>query len=109
MITWNVLWMTVKPQEGELTNVVVGVAWEAVINETISGKLYNAGASGAVNMFKPGINFTPYEQLTEEEVLNWVWESGVVNKQEVEAALLENVQNQANPPFVQKELPWIKT
>lgn len=46
----------------------------------------------------------PYAQVTEQEVLNWCWSSGV-DKDATEAALAANIANQKNPP-VSQGLPW---
>lgn len=105
MITWKIEWMTVKPQDGEFTDVVVGAGWRATMEQVVDGKVYNSGANGAINTNKPSsLGFTEYSNLTEEQVLAWVWES--INKQEVEQYLQERIDVQVNPPIVQKPLPW---
>jgi len=46
----------------------------------------------------------PYNQVTQQEVLNWCWSSGV-DKDATEAALAQNIQLQQNP-VTQTGLPW---
>ena len=46
----------------------------------------------------------PYNQVTEQEVLNWCWASGV-DKDATEAALAAQIEAQKNPPISQG-LPW---
>ena len=46
----------------------------------------------------------PYNQVTQQEVLDWVWASGV-DKTVTEAALAQNIQLQQNP-VTQTGLPW---
>jgi hypothetical protein len=54
---------------------------------------YDASASG----------FTPYDQLTEDQVIVWVW--GQVDKMATEAALTASIDEQKNPT-VESGLPW---
>lgn len=46
----------------------------------------------------------PYNQVTQQEVLDWVWASGV-DKTVTEAALAQNIELQKNP-VTQTGLPW---
>ena len=46
----------------------------------------------------------PYEDLTEQEVLNWVWSSGI-DKQDVEKKLGARVEAKKTP-VIQTGLPW---
>ena len=48
--------------------------------------------------------FKPYNQLTEDEVLSWVWASGV-DKFTTEAALANQIYLQQNP-VTATGLPW---
>ena len=52
----------------------------------------------------PGTPSVPYENVTEQEVLDWCWTSGV-DKEATEAALAAQIELQKNP--VQTSgLPW---
>jgi hypothetical protein len=46
----------------------------------------------------------PYSDVTESEVLQWVWDSGV-SKDATEAALAQNIELQKNPVTAQGT-PW---
>jgi hypothetical protein len=46
---------------------------------------------------------TPYESLTKEQVLEWVWET--VNKEETEASLAAQIEAQKNPVSA-TGVPW---
>jgi hypothetical protein len=52
-------------------------------------------------------DFTPYDQLTEQQVLGWVWASGV-DKDETEAALQANIESQKNP-VTAHGVPWAQS
>jgi hypothetical protein len=49
-------------------------------------------------------NFIPYDELTEAEVLYWVWASGV-DKDTTEASLAKQIEDKKNPVTL-KGLPW---
>jgi hypothetical protein len=53
----------------------------------------------------PEGTFTPYDQLTQEQVLGWCWVGGV-DRAAVEANVQLLVDAQVNPPVVQLPLPW---
>ena len=54
--------------------------------------------------WQPGTPTIPYNQVTEQEILNWCWASGV-DKAATEAALAQNIELQKHP--VQTSgLPW---
>jgi hypothetical protein len=46
----------------------------------------------------------PYADVTQEEVLEWCWDSGV-DKDATEESLAQNIAMQKNPP-VSQGLPW---
>jgi len=48
-------------------------------------------------------DFIPYDQLTQDEVLGWVWTQ--VDKDAIEAALAQNIYNQEHPTTA-SGLPW---
>jgi hypothetical protein len=45
--------------------------------------------------------------LTKEQVLGWIWASGV-DKDATEAAVAQQIENQKNPPIVYPPLPWVQ-
>lgn len=54
--------------------------------------------------WQPGTPTIPYAQVTEQEVLEWCWASGV-DKEATEAALAQNIALQKNP-VTATGLPW---
>ena len=99
---WIVEYMSCYPQyEGE-TDVVFTVGWRC--NAT-DGK-YDATQYGSVGVtYEAGSPYTPYPDLTQDQVLGWIWGNGV-DKDAVEAALAANIADQVNPPVVTPPLPW---
>ena len=103
-ITWVIEGMQCKPQEGDLTDVVITAFWRCngvdESNPSFTGTVY-----GSCGFTAPGDPFTPYADLTEQQVLQWCWDGGV-NKAAAEACVDEQIQNQINPPVVTLPLPW---
>jgi hypothetical protein len=67
---------------------------------------YSASAYGTAG-FTPDASapdFVPYANLTEAEVLAWVWASGV-DKDAAEASLAQQIEAQKNPVTL-NGLPW---
>jgi len=103
-ITWTVTQMDCYPQEGGNTDVVFTVHW------TCSGTdgTHNASIYSTCGIPLTAGTFTPYAQLTQDQVLGWVWANGV-DKTATEAAVEAQIQNQINPPVVTPALPWAAT
>jgi hypothetical protein len=53
----------------------------------------------------PEGSFTPYDQLTQAQVLGWCYANGV-DQTAVEANVQGSIDNQINPTVVQPPLPW---
>lgn len=100
-ITWLIEWMQCKPTEGSLTDVVITAGWRC--NGVQDA--YSASNYGSASFPMPEGSFTPYDQLTQEQVLGWVWASGL-NKADVEAGVQAQIDGLINPPVVQLPLPW---
>jgi hypothetical protein len=67
---------------------------------------YSASSYGTAG-FTPDAtdpDFTPYDQVVEAEVLDWVWASGV-DKDETEANLASQIDAQKNPTS-ESGTPW---
>lgn len=101
-ILWLIERLLVKPTEGSLTDVVITADWRCNgSQETYSGTCY-----GSCSFAPPSGSFTPYEDLTEQQVLDWCYENGV-DKTAIEANVTSQIENQINPPVVALPLPWV--
>jgi len=101
-ITWNISQMDCYPEVDGEQDVVFTVHWQCNGTDgTHNASVYSTQAV-TVNPDEP---YTPYEDLTQEQVLNWIWEGGV-DKDATEAAVEQQIQNQINPPVVTPPLPW---
>jgi len=101
-LSWIIERLLVKPTEGSETNVVITADWRCNgTDETYSGTCY-----GSCSFQTPSDNFTPYEDLTQEQVLGWCYENGV-DQAAIEANVTQQIENQINPPVVTLPLPWV--
>ena len=101
-ILWLIERLLVKPTEGSLTDVVITADWRCNgTDETYSGTCY-----GSCSFAPPSGSFTPYEDLTQDQVLQWCYENGV-DKTAIEANVSAQIENQINPPVVVLPLPWV--
>jgi len=105
-ITWQIQWMQAYPQYDGETDVVISAGWicdgtQVEEDKTYTSSIYNS-TSFTLNPEQP---FTPYADLTQEQVLGWVWTSGV-NQAATEAAVQQQIDNLINPPVIQPPLPW---
>ena len=101
-ILWLIERLLVKPTEGTLTDVVITADWRCNgTDETYSGTCY-----GSCSFQPPSGSFTPYEDLTQDQVLQWCYENGV-DKTAIEANVSLQIENQINPPVVTLPLPWV--
>lgn len=101
-ITWTVTAMDCYPQADNQTDVVFTVHWTCSgVQGDYNGSVYSTTALPAPT----GSEFTPYNQLTQEQVLGWVWANGV-DKDATEANVQAQIDSQINPPVVALPLPW---
>lgn len=100
-ITWIIEAMDCKPTEGSLTDVVITAHWRCNGTDgTFSATVY-----GTCSFGQPEGDFTPYADLTQDQVLGWCWNSGV-DKDTTEANIDTQIANLVNPPIVTPPLPW---
>lgn len=105
-MTWDVTAMDCYPQADNETDVVFNVHWTCSGSQTSGGNTYTGSVYSTCSIPAPtGSAFTPYNQLTEAQVLGWIWANGV-DKAATEAAVQQQIANQINPPVVTPPLPW---
>ena len=105
-INWTVTSMDCYPQaEGE-TDVVFTVHWTCSGTQDNNGTTYNGSVYSTCGVtYTAGTSYTPYADLTQDQVLGWIWASGV-DQAATEAAVQQQINNQINPPVVTPPLPW---
>ena len=100
MATW-----TISTMEGNLSDGGVIVAhWQCTeVDGDYSARSYST-QSFTYDASSP--DFIPYDQLTEQVVLQWVWdEMGVDEVVRIQESLHSNIEEQKNPT-VEDGVPW---
>lgn len=109
-ISWIIERLLVKPTEGTYTDVVITADWRCNGTETTGSgdteQTYSGTCYGSCSFAPPTGSFTPYEDLTQEQVLDWCYANGV-DKSAIEANVTAQIEAQINPPVVSLPLPWV--
>lgn len=93
--TWNVVQMERQAADGFVTTVHYNVS-------AVDGK-FTASTYGTVGFTKEEMEYVPYEQLTQEQVIGWVQDS--LGQATVEESLATQIEAQRNP-VTESGLPW---
>ena len=113
--------MVCIPTVDDKTNVVKTVNWTATASANVNSQNFKYSISGAKNIiYKNTENFTPYENLTSQQVLDWVWavpapindpnyvtRTPISRKLRTEAQLKIELEKLITPPEVRPPLPWV--
>jgi hypothetical protein len=109
-INWIIERLLVKPTEGTHTDVVITADWRCNGTETTGTgddeKTYSGTCYGSCSFAPPTENFTPYDQLTQDQVLGWCFSNGV-DQSAIEANVSAQINDQINPPIIAPPLPWM--
>lgn len=101
---WQIISMPAYSQIDGQSDVVFEVNWQCQAQD--DG--YSATSAGSVPVtYTAGSPFTPYNQLTQEQV--WGWINPSIDRPEIEANLQAMIDEQKNPPVVTPPLPWAET
>ena len=101
-ISWIIERLLVKPTEGTYSDVVITADWRCNgTQDQYSGTCY-----GSASFAAPSGDFTPYEDLTEQQVLGWCFSNGV-DQTAIEANVTQQINDQINPPVIAPPLPWV--
>lgn len=104
MTTFN--W-TISQCDRELADGGITTAhWRVTATQTVEDVEFTASSYGTCG-FTPDPesgDYTPYADVTEEEVLDWCWADGV-DQEAIEASLQADINLQMNPVIV-SGVPW---
>lgn len=101
MVTWKISRLNCFPSLDGKADVVSQAYWSC----SASRNGITATRESLCVLPPPGNDFVPYNRLTSDAVLQWVWANGV-SKADVEAAVAQDLEQKINPPVVSKTLPW---
>ena len=101
---WSIQSMPAYSQIDGQSDVVFQVNWSC----TATDGAFSALSAGSVPVtYTAGTPFTPYANLTQDQV--WGWVNPSIDRPEIEANLQAMIDAQKNPPVVTPPLPWAQT
>jgi len=101
-LSWIIERLLVRKVEGTYSDVVITADWRCNGTDgTYSGTCY-----GSSSFAPPSGSFTPYPDLTQDQVLGWCFSNGV-DQSAIEANVSLQIENQINPPVIAPPLPWL--
>lgn len=104
-VTWKIERMECYPEINTFTDVVFNVHWRVNGQE----EQYYATNYGSVTLTIPneGDSFVPYNELTFDQVIQWVKNTmGETTVANIEQSVINQIEKQKNPPVVVLPLPW---
>jgi hypothetical protein len=109
VLTTTVSSMLTALSEDGMTDVVKRASWTRTATEVVGegeeAQTYTASFPGVTPFETPDpASFTPYEDITEEQVIGWI--DAKVDMNSVDVRLIAEVQNQITPNIVVLPLPW---
>jgi hypothetical protein len=108
---WTINPLEAYPTASGESDVVFTAHWQLHATETVNDVVYNAQSIGTQSLtYTSGSAFTPFEELTLEQVQGWVENAmGEEQVNSMKAGLATNIANQINPPVVTLTSPWLTT
>jgi hypothetical protein len=101
-LSWIIERLLVRKVEGTHTDVVITADWRCNgSQDNYSGTCY-----GSTSFAPPSGSFTPFPDLTQDQVLSWCYANGV-DKTAIEANVTQQINDQINPPIIAPPLPWV--
>ena len=121
---WDVTQLTCVPSINSYSNVVITAIWKCIGSRSVrtmyaeeadvfdpenidprKWTTYTDFVIATAQFSLPSGSFTPYNNLTEEQVLSWIWASGV-DKDATENIVKLRIDAQITPPVTTPPLPW---
>jgi len=101
MATWTIVNLKHEIVDGG----VIVAHWRVTESEAVGEDTYSATSYGTADFTYDAADpsFIPYDDLTESDVLGWVWTE--VDQAAIEAGLSANIESQKNPTTA-NGLPW---
>jgi hypothetical protein len=104
--SWAVTQLECLPNVENLQNYVIAAHWHCVAVEVSDdGSKHQVHKNGVCHFStSKDDSFVPYENLSEAQVLDWVWAN--VGKQVIEDGLVQAVNELKAPSVISPKLPW---
>lgn len=106
VFNWKIVNMMTLPELDNHSDVVVSVQWQLT---GVDGNYTSNVSSWTQLTLQQGAGFTPYNQLTEEQVIGWVQSAlGADNVRNSEISVQRGIDLQKSPSTLPESqpLPW---
>lgn len=105
---WNIVQMDCYPEVANERDVVFNTHWTLKGTEITGGQTYTGYCYGTMAIKLNGSQpFTPYNQLTKDQVIGWTKEAlGVDVVAAYENNVAKQIANKISPSIVTPPLPW---
>jgi hypothetical protein len=98
---WKIIELDTKPLLDGLPDVVVGAKWSC----ELESQGQRADISGQIQFTPPNpMDYTMYPNLTEAQVLGWLW--SVIDREYIESMLQGQINQVVHPDPETPPLPW---
>ena len=105
-VTWQALQLDRQLKDGDKSDVVLTVHWEATDSEVDGDNTYSGRVYGTVGLAAPGDSFTPYADITEEQAVTWAKAAlGDDQVADTEKSVENQIDQQKNPT-TGEGVPW---
>ena len=105
-VTWNAILLDRQLKDGDKSDVVKSVHWEATDSEVDGDNTYSGRVYGTVGLAAPSDSFTPYSDITEEQAVGWA-KAALGDDQVADTEKsVENQINQQKTPTTGEGVPW---
>jgi hypothetical protein len=95
-MNWSIIYL----ESFSATGIVISAQWKCSDEQV--------ARTGTSIFPEPSDLPIAYDQLTEQDVLNWVWTDGGVDKTLVEESVTKELESIINPIVIKNPLPWNK-
>ena len=103
---WVISQLNCAVESEGLSDVINMIHWRYNATQVDGDKTYFAQNYGASSVSQPNPqNFTPYADVTEQEVINWLEQ--ILPVEDMKLSLENNIALQINPVEVVLPLPWL--
>jgi hypothetical protein len=84
----------------------ISKVWYSVNGTLTVGSVTHTGTTeGFADIWPSGTEFSQFDDLTEEQVISWVWANGV-DRVMAEAEVARQIDLKLNPPVITIDSPW---
>ena len=105
---WNIVQLDCYPEVDGKQDVVFTAHWNLTAEDFFGAEPITGYVYGSVGLtLDPEAPYTPYAELTKEQVVGWVKEAlGEETVAASEANVLQQIEDQKNPKVISPALPW---